>query len=270
MTSFSVAAPASVIVMGLALWLGAGWLCLANWSRNGRRAAVGRLEALRFVLVTLLVLTLLRPEYVEHLQRTETPEIAILADGSDSMKTRDVAESNAVVSRAQWIEQELHRSFWLPLKEKAKVSVETFSAPSTNQNALNGTDLGQALENAFHHAKNLKAVLLLTDGSWNTGKSPLAVATRYREENIPVFSVAVGRETPLPDLVLEDVAAPAYGLLGEDIAVPFKVTSHLPREVKTTVSIIDENGEAAQKAIIFRQMERSKTRFFGRRGRWGT
>jgi hypothetical protein len=59
----------------------------------------------------------------------------------------------------------------------------------------------------------------------------------------------VGRETPLPDLALENVSAPAYGLFGEDIAIPFKVTSHLPREVKTTVSIVDENGEVASKPI---------------------
>jgi hypothetical protein len=81
------------------------------------------------------------------------------------------------------------------------------------------------------------------------GKSPLGTATRYREENIPVFTVGVGRETALPDLILENVSMPAYGLLGEDIAVPFKVTSHLPREVKTTVSLSDQEGVAASKDI---------------------
>jgi hypothetical protein len=249
MSHLSVAAPISVILPGLAIWLGAAWLCLANWRRSGNRRAAGKLETLRFILVTLLVLTLLRPEYVEHLQQSATPEIAILVDGSDSMKTRDLNISNNVLSRAQWLEQQLQRGFWAPLRNKAKVSVETFSAPSTNQNAINGTDLGQALENAFHRYKNLKTVLLLSDGDWNTGKSPLGAATRYREQNIPVFTVAVGRETPLPDLALENVSAPAYGLFGEEIAIPFKVTSHLPREVKTTVSIMDEAGEAASKQI---------------------
>jgi hypothetical protein len=249
MSHLSVAAPLSVIALGLAIWLGTAWLCFANWRRSGNRRAAGRLEALRFVLATLLVLTLLRPEYVEHLQRTTTPEIVILTDGSDSMKTRDLLVSNNLVSRAQWIEQQLQRNFWAPWRNKAKVTVESFAAPSTNQNAVNGTDLDQALESAFHRFKNLKAVLLLSDGDWNMGKSPLSAATRYREQNIPVFTVAVGRETPLPDLALENVSAPAYGLFGEEVAIPFKVTSHLPREVKTTVSIVDEDGEAAAKQI---------------------
>jgi hypothetical protein len=249
MSHFSVAAPVSVVVMGLVIWLGAAWLCHANWRRSGNRRAAGRLEALRFILITLLVLTLLRPEYVEHLQRSTTPEIAILVDGSDSMKTRDLTVSNNIVSRAQWLDQQLQRVFWAPLRNKAKVSVEPFAVPATNQNAINGTDLGQALDDAFHRFKNLKAVLLLSDGDWNMGKPPLGAATRYREQNIPVFTVAVGRETPLPDLALEKVSAPAYGLFGEEIAIPFKVTSHLPREVKTTISIVDESGEAASKQI---------------------
>jgi hypothetical protein len=249
MNHLSVAAPISVIALGLGIWVGAAWLCHANWRRSSNRRAAGRLETLRFILITLLVLTLLRPEYVEHLQRTATPEIAILVDGSDSMKTRDLVVSNNVVSRGQWLNQQLQRVFWAPLRNKARVSVEIFAAPSTNQNAINGTDLDQALDSAFHRFKNLRAVLLLSDGDWNMGKSPLGAATRYREQNIPVFTVAVGRETALPDLALENVSAPAYGLFGEEIAIPFKVTSHLPREVKTTVSILDETGEAASKQI---------------------
>ncbi len=41
---------------------------------------------------------------------------------------------------------QLARQFWQPLQAKAKVSVEPFAAPSTNENAINGTDLNLALE----------------------------------------------------------------------------------------------------------------------------
>jgi hypothetical protein len=245
----SLAAPAAVLVPALAIWLFAGWLSFANWNRSGRARAVRRLEVLRFLLVTLLVFTLLRPEYVQRLERNATPEIAVLMDASDSMKTRDLILSNNVVSRAQWLDYQRRRQFWLPLQGRAKVVVEAFSAPSTNAGALNGTDLDGALETALQRFKNLKALLLLTDGDWNMGKSPLGIATRYRQQNIPVFTVGVGRETALPGLILEEVSMPAYGLLGEDIAVPFKVTSHLAREVKTAVSLYDPEGEAARKEI---------------------
>ena len=249
MNHLQLAAPLPVLAPALALWLFAAWLSLANWRRSARARAVGRLECLRFLLLTLLVFTLLRPEYVQHLQRNLTPEIAILMDASDSMKTRDLTLTNKTVSRAEWLQAKRAAQFWLPLQSKARVVIEDFAAPSTNANAINGTDLNAALEQTLQRFKNLKAVLLLTDGDWNLGKSPLATATRYREQNIPIFSVAVGRETPMPDLILENVSMPSYGILGEDIAVPFKVTSHLDRQVKTTVAIYDEQGQQAKKDI---------------------
>ena len=124
MRHLSLAAPVLVILLAVMAWAGAGWLCHANWRRAARRRTAGRLEALRFVLITVLAATLLRPEYVETLQRTAAPEIVILADASDSMKTRDVSLTNGVVSRQQWLAQELARRFWQPLQAKAKVSVE--------------------------------------------------------------------------------------------------------------------------------------------------
>jgi hypothetical protein len=249
MRHLSLAAPMAVIVLAVLAWAAGGWLCFANWRRASNRRIAFRLEALRFILMTLLAATLLRPEYVQTLERTTAPEIAILTDSSDSMKTRDVSLTNGIVSRQDWLGRQLARQFWRPLQAQAKVSLEPFAAPATNQNAINGTDLNQALENTLHRYKNLKAVLLLTDGDWNMGHSPLGAATQYREQNIPIFAVPVGRETPVPDLVLETVSAPSYGLLGEEIAVAFKVVSHLPREVKTTVTILDSFGESAKKDI---------------------
>lgn len=249
MNHLSVAATDSVIAGGILLWLASGWLCLANWRRAANPRAAGRLELLRFILISLLAFTLLRPEYVEILPHKSIPEIAILADASESMETRDLNGSNGVISRAQWLQDELKRPAWRSLQGKARVSIEPFATPSTNRDAVNGTDLSAALEAPLRRDDNLQAVILLTDGDWNTGKSPLGAATQYRERNIPVFTVPVGRETPVPDLVLDNVSAPSYGLFGEEIAVSYKLTSHLPREVHTTVSITDNYGEATHKDV---------------------
>ena len=216
------------------LWLGTAWLCYANWLRTGRRKVIARLEGLRFVLVTLLAFTLLRPEMIWLIKRTEQPAIAVLCDASASMQTRDIAAATNVLSRAEWLQQQRATQLWKPLEKNARVTVEDFAAPAQSTNGVTakteeGTDLNHALETVLQHQRNLKAVLLLTDGDWNLGKSPVSAATRFREQNIPIFAVAVGRETPLPDLFLEGVSAPAYGLLGEQISIPFKIQSHLPR-----------------------------------------
>ena len=267
------------------MWLGAAWLCWANWQRSGRRRTVGLLEALRFLLITLIAATLLRPEFVQQIKRTENPEIAVLMDTSGSMATRDIAAADVgrrtstaqtnkqnLLTRADWLQQKRNSQFWKSLEKSGKVVLTEFSASANHDlgrdvpparpgapaarpyQADEGTDLNRVLETATQQQKNLKAILLLTDGDWNQGKSPLVAATRLREQNIPVFAVTVGRETPIPDLVLENISAPSYGLFGEQIAIPFKIRSHLPHEVRTEISLGEANWDEVKKEIIIPPM----------------
>ncbi len=250
MSHWSFGASFLLVLTAIAAWLGAAWLGYANWQRRGGGRKIALLEGLRLVIMTLLAFTLLRPEYVQQIQRTEMPEVAVLWDASGSMATRDLKNGTNILSRAEWLQQQRDSGFWKPLEKTAKVTVEDFSAPAKEPKPEDGTDLNQALENVLNRQKNLKAVVLLTDGDWNLGKSPVGIATRYREQNIPIFSVGVGRETPMPDLVLEKASAPSYGLVGEQISIPFKIRSYLPHEVKTVVTLVDTNGEELKKEIL--------------------
>ncbi len=250
--SFALSLP--ILIAGLAIWLTAGWLCFSNWRRNHRRPVVAFLEGLRFLLISLLAFTLLRPEFVREIRRTETPEVLVLWDGSGSMKTRDVLLATNLISRADWVQQQRAAEFWKPLEKNAQVIVEDFATAAAGTNAAartdQGTDLNRAMATVLQRQKGLKALLLLTDGDWNLGKSPVGAATRFREQNIPIFPVAVGREAPVPDLSLESVAAPAYGLFGEQISIPFRLQNHLPHEVKTTVVLTDGDKEESRKSIV--------------------
>jgi hypothetical protein len=247
MSHWSFAAPSLVLLLGSVIVIAAGWICWTIWQRTGRRKAVGGLEALRLLLITLLGFTLLRPEFVRQLQRTDRPEVLVLCDGSSSMRTRDILSSNGVVSRADWLSQQRAKRFWKPVEQAAKVTIEDFALPPSRTNskagkAIEGTDLNQAMEGALQRQRNLKALLLLTDGDWNLGKSPVGTATRYRELGIPIFAVAVGRETPVPDLILESVSPPSFGLFGEQISIPFKVQNNLKREVRTTIALLCQDS----------------------------
>ncbi len=244
---FSISASAWVIFLGAVLWLFSLGVSVLNWRRSPKKRARW-LEALRIVLITLIALTLLRPELVQLIRRTQQPEIAVLVDNSGSMSTRDIAAKNKIITRAEWLQEQKMRQFWKPLEKFGKVIMQEFSAGSTN--GADGTDISQALENAGNRSGNLKTVILLSDGDWNTGKSPLGAAAAMRDQGVPVFTVAVGREKPVPDLVLESVSAPSYGLFGEEIAIPFKIRSYLPHEVKTSIVLNDPNWEEVKKEII--------------------
>ncbi len=245
-----------VVVAGLAVVAVTTWISLVNLRRlRGRRGMVG-LECLRWATVALIVFTLWQPEVARRSARDEQPVVAVLYDGSRSMETGDViSDQRSVISREAWVKTQIETQFWGSVSNRYKVVVEGFSTKSESASAEatadkeEGTDINAALEEALNRHRQLRAVVLLSDGDWNLGKSPVVAATRLRLADVPVFGVAVGSRDYLPDLVLEQVAAPAYGLLGEPIFIPFRVRSHLAREVKTRVTLQVDGAPATSKDV---------------------
>ena len=252
--NWSFGATPLVVTVALLFLAGAAYLSYLNWQRNGRRKVVAWLEALRLLLIALLGFTLLRPEVVQIVKSKNQPELAVLVDRSGSMATRDIQTSTALQTRAQWLNTQLSNEFWRPLQGKTKVVIEEFGATNTlstnTATAPLGTDLGEALERPLNRDANLKAVLLLTDGDWNTGGSPLRAAAQYRERGVPVFAVGVGSEVPLPDIAIASVTPPSYGLFGEQITIPFSIRNHLTNEVRTRLILNDGTKEEISRDIV--------------------
>lgn len=233
-----------VLLLGIAVWVFGVWLAWSNWKRHQFRSMIGFLEGWRAVIITLLIITLMKPERVRQIERTEKPSVVILHDASTSMTTSDVVVSNQVVSRRDWVRDVLTNEFYAPLAAGAQIEIHDFAQPPSAKEtspvtAIEGTDLSLALENVLQQFEDLKGVILLTDGDWNLGVPPIGVATQYRDREAPVFPVAVGRQTPLPDIAIDSVDAPAYGLLGEQISILVRLRNDFPREVVTKLQLFD-------------------------------
>ena len=54
------------------------------------------------------------------------------------------------------------------------------------------TRLGSAIEEAVRSSQSIAGVIALTDGASNGGADPLDVATRLKEQNVPVYPVGLG------------------------------------------------------------------------------
>ncbi len=254
MNRWSFAASIPLIVTGAVIWLVAAALSFENWRRRERNRTTLMLEILRMLAVTMLCFTLFKPELVRQSNITQRPEVAILCDASGSMQTRDVSlDADTIMERQEWLARKRAEKFWAPLEKNAGVVVEDFSpvpAEDAKTDIEEGTDINEAMERVLQRDRRLKAVLLLSDGDWNLGKSPVSAATHFRAQNIPVFTLATGSEKALPDVVLQQVSAPSYGLLGEQISIPFKVQNHFGREIRTTVSLYNMNSEVAKKDVV--------------------
>jgi len=199
--------------------------------------------------VTLVVLLLWKPEWRTIIHPEDQPKVAILWDASKSAQTEDarlpqsISLKQEVVTRAKFIQQILSLPDWETLSNKGKTQVlrESFSSvPSDStaqETALAGTDINLALNETLQNNDNLRAVILLSDGDWNSGEPPVSAAQKMRIQGIPMFPIAVGSESRLPDLDLLNVTAPTYGIVGENVQIPFSIRSSLDRDVTTTIRL---------------------------------
>ncbi len=248
----------------LTLWTGiialllTGVLSFLSWKRGARRGRAAVLEILRMLAVAAVVILLWQPEWRTVIHPDAKPEIAILWDDSKSMTTIDatlppaLSDKSEVVSRADWVKRALASDLWKPLAADGANEVTTtpFATPDPERPALSGTDLDQPLTGPLEKQSNLRAVVLFSDGDYNLGQPPVVAAQKYRLRGVPLFPVPVGSQSRLPDLDLLTVSAPAYGIVGENVQIPFTIRSSLDRQVRTIVRLRDDAGREQTKDLV--------------------
>lgn len=237
--------------IGIIALLAIGFLCVIAIRRSTRPRRTGALEALRFLCSLIAVFMLWQPEWRVITDPDTKPEIAILYDASRSTSTSDailpseLSANEEVVSRKEWMKKILASDSFQSLKadDKNRVFEQPFSAPPENADpatlALAGTDIYGAIDKLLDEHNNLRAVVLLSDGDWNIGQQPVAAAQKMRRRKIPLFAIPTGSDKRLPDLDISNVTAPTYGIVGENVQIPFTIISSLDRDVRTIVRLRD-------------------------------
>ncbi len=239
-------------------------LCITAVRRSARPKRTGTLETIRFVCVLFVSIMLLGPEWRTVQESDLQPEIAIVTDESLSMSTTDarvpetMESEEKVITREKLVDNLLASEFWKPFEAESKnrVTLSTFGAPPEDTDpalrAMAGTDINDALQKILEAGRNLRAVVMLGDGDWNIGKSPVAAAQQFRLNDVPLYALGTGSQQRLPDLDLDSVNAPTYGIVGENVQIPFTIQSSLGRDVRTIVRIRSDSGKERTKDITIR------------------
>jgi hypothetical protein len=174
--------------------------------RSGFPAAAGLrrlLILLRSAAYLLILLVLFQAVMRFSGQNREKAVIAVLLDASASMETADDG-----VSRTRELEILLNSKPFRKFGNRYKLHWFLFSdtlrrlaaKPDTMASGGNSTDLSLALEKTGLDGPD--AILVLSDGIFNTGKNPVRQA---REAGLPVFTLALGSPSVKPDLILAGV-----------------------------------------------------------------
>ncbi|GIT05905.1 MAG: hypothetical protein CM1200mP29_13160 [Verrucomicrobiota bacterium] len=218
MSHWSFAASFIVILAGIGVLVLAAWLGWGNGQRNGRRGKVALLEVVRFVAVAMLAFTLL--------QRSIPVSSSVPTRRRSSSSTTPRAACRRAMSSARMTSSPgppgSTRKTRAPTGHHSgpgsKVMTGPFGTPPgvPTTNALGqtgeiGTDLSGALARCSGSSATSRraAVDRWRLESW---PSPIGVATRYRIRVSPFTVLSPGRDEPIADLAMEEVAAPAYGL----------------------------------------------------------
>jgi hypothetical protein len=248
--------PASLVLSILGVLVTAGF-CFAAWRRSGYRTVFGLLELLRLVVVCIAAVLFNQPEWVEEFRPEEKPSVAVLYDASPSMETRDVVRPgqprSAPITRSEAIAPLADLASWRQLEERMEVVIEAVSPPQPGR----GTDLYEPLATATEKHKNLRGVVLISDGDWNEGQPPVQAAAKLRLKGIPIFAVAAGSPTRLPDVEMLSLDAPTFGVAGKSVRIPFTIESSLPREYATTVTLRTSDGDEVTKDVRIAAMGRT-------------
>ncbi len=246
--------------MALVIVLVLAWQAIRR--SNFQRTTV-LLETFRVLLVLAAIALLNQPEWKQEFHPDEKPTVAILLDQSFSMRTRDeaaqaigVSSSGAsFVSRHEAIEKLAQ----LPSSPGTLSNFQLVALPFSSDDPAGHSDLAAPLDSALKDFTNLQAVVLASDGDWNSGGTPVAVAERMRLKGIPIVAVPVGSKTQLPDIELLSFDLPSFGIAGKTVNIPITIESSLPRATNTKIKLDISDGTVQEKEITLQAMGRTST-----------
>ena len=258
--------------------------------RSGFSGAVIRLEVLRVLIIFLVIFLLHQPEWRSQYRPESKPQILVFHDQSPSMQTIDAFKDGDTggnaISRSEAIEPLLQVDTWQTISSEYDLVISPISEHSLDDSSsgvqreeeqsigavaeqtddassprrpkgLGLTDLDQPLRQAIDRREGLAGVVMISDGDWNEGPSPVDAAAKLRGLRIPVFTVVAGSRTKLPDLELVSADVPTFGAEGKTVRIPLTIDSSLPRESVVTMKLMVGEVEVASEEIRIAPMGRT-------------
>ncbi|MDV6033494.1 MAG: hypothetical protein F9B45_26075 [Phycisphaera sp. RhM] len=230
------------------------WFALTAWRRSGHRWRVAVVECLRVVLVTVAIALLWQPETTYHVDSDRKGEVVLLIDRSGSMQTRDVPSELRSASRQEIADGIDEDAAWARLDsrfKKVNVALDEGSGGARD----GGSDLGGALDRAAERHESAVAFVLVSDGDFNRGRSPVQAAAEIAARSggrARVDSIPIGSADRLPDIELVSADVPTFGVVGKPVRVPFTIRNWFSETRDVTVSLLQDDRAADAQTVSIR------------------
>ena len=219
------------------------------------------MSVLRGVSIALIAFLLLAPMLKLNVKETEQPVLIVAIDNSESM----VATPDSAFYRTDFQEKinKLVQSF------SDKYNVKTYflgeSATATNSKEqlavpfdgkmTNLSSLFTDVENVYAN-QNVGAMVLVSDGIYNTGSNPQYQAERLK---FPVYTVLAGDTTVQTDLRIAGIIHNNQTFLGNYFPVEIKVAATHLAGNKAVLKVLEGENEVFNKTIDIRGNQHFET-----------
>jgi len=216
------------------------------------------LTGLRGLALTLLILALCQPIFTLTRHSTVKPEIAVLVDNSLSMTLTDGAGSRDQMLRSMVSGRTLNA-----LSSAVNLEFFTFS-PSLHGLTFDSLRLDGSstdIASAFRSLKNkalpqLKAVLLLSDGNYNSGENPLDEAEKT---SVPIFCAGIGDSLEQKDVAVQKLLTNSIAYVQSQLPVDATVKVSGFENRNLTVSLLEDGKQLDQQVIALSPVSSSRT-----------
>lgn len=209
------------------------------------------LLSLRIVALFSLFLVLSEPILTIVRRFIQKPVVAILLDTSKSMNLK-----GAQVSRKEELQNLLKNDLFEKLSSKSELETYGF-ADTIFSMSLNGnlpdslgkaTSIGEAVKTVEGKLKekNLRGILIASDGANNLGEDPVWVA---KSKEIPIYTYGIGEYIPPKDMAIEKIVYPDIGYVDNKIPIQVDISQAGFDKLKIPISI-KEVAKAGGKATL--------------------
>ncbi|MCS7017750.1 MAG: VWA domain-containing protein [Cytophagales bacterium] len=185
----------------------------APWSKTSNQI----LALLRFLLVSLLAFLLLEPMVRQIDNKYEKPVAVVAVDNSESMALVNAPEKlqQALQTMHRIAKQLENRGFEVQMRTLATHDqpLNSFDSVQFNLPVTNLHRLFASIQNSFEN-RNLGAVVLLSDGIYNQGSSPL-----YQPFKAAIYTLGIGDTLPRNDVSIRAVYHNKIAYLGNQFPI---------------------------------------------------
>ncbi|MCD0458537.1 hypothetical protein [Roseiconus lacunae] len=233
--------------------IGALTIATLNVRRSHRRGKTLVCEIVRCLLIFAAIILFWRPESTLNRDDRRPRRLVVMVDHSQSMSTVD-SDSNTGhqtperISRLETAQRITEDPRWKQLDRRWELTIKKLFEKHPSE-----SDLGGAIDRVISN-EDVTACVLLSDGDWNSGASPLGVVQDLAIQEGRRFSlqsVAIGRPTRLPDLELYGVSCPTIAVEDKPLRLPFTVANWFPESRTAMVQMrVDGAVEQEQQVTI--------------------